>query len=223
MERNIIVIQQVNQSITKSTKYLNVDRWLFLMESLGFGQNIDTFEALDESYAEKHRKYHTAEHINATLEHFEMVKHQCEKPQLLELALWFHDVIYQPFSSSNEADSAQWAKQFLHNNKAGLDAENFVVELIMATLHTAEPENKDQALLVDIDLSILGSKEEVYQQFAKDIRFEYKRVPYFLYKKKRKEVLVSFLNRDAIYKTPYYRAELESQARVNMKSELGLL
>jgi len=203
--------------------FFNLDRWLLLMDALGFNQNADTFNALTNAYAQKHRRYHTAEHIDATLRHFDVVKAQFEKPQFVELALWFHDAIYEPFSSSNEADSAQWAKEFLHKNKASSEAQALIVELILATLHTARPVNKDQALLVDIDLSILGTKKEVYLQFSKDIRFEYKRVPYFLYKKKRKEVLLSFLNRDSIYQTSYFRKELESQARVNMEFEMGHL
>ena len=207
----------------KSFDCFNEERWLNLMESFGFNQNNDVFNALITSYQEKHRKYHTGEHINATLKHFDCVKDQFKEPRLVELALWFHDVIYQPFSTSNEADSAQWAKQFLNDNNASQESQNLIVELIMATLHAAEPTSKDEALLVDIDLSILGAKEDVYRQFATDIRFEYKRVPYFLYKKKRKEVLRSFLDRRTVYQTSYFTEKLESQARVNMELELDRL
>ena len=207
----------------KSFDCFNEERWLNLMESFGFNQNNDVFNALITSYQEKHRKYHTGEHINATLKHFDYVKGQFKEPKLVELALWFHDVIYQPFSTSNEADSAQWAKQFLHENNASQESQGLIVKLIMATLHAAESTSKDEALLVDIDLSILGAKEDVYRQFATDIRFEYKRVPYFLYKKKRKEVLRSFLDRRTVYQTPYFTEKLESQARVNMELELDRL
>lgn len=218
-----MMTQGINKTISEPMNCFNLDRWLRLMASFGFNQNVNMFNELVTSYQEKHRKYHTAEHINATLQHFDVVNSQFEKPKLVELALWFHDAIYTPFSSSNEADSAQWVKQFLHNNKTSPAVQTRVVELIMATLHTAQPDSKDKALLVDIDLSILGAKEPVYRQFSRDIRFEYKRVPYFLYKKKRKEVLRNFLNRETVYQTSYFRKKLESQARVNMESELDHL
>jgi len=202
---------------------MNSDRWLVLMERLGFDRNSQTYQALYEAYTQSHRRYHTVQHISAMLGHFDHVVDLFDQPYLVELAVWFHDAIYAPFSSTNEADSAVWAIQFLKTNDAESNDINVVSDLIMATLHTSKTSSDDQALLVDIDLSILGAKPDVYQQFEKDIRFEYKRVPYFLYKKKRKAVLRNFLDRKAVYQTEFFFEQYETNARNNMELALQQL
>lgn len=199
---------------------VNQQRWLSLMSSVGIEQNLDTFGRLCMLYKEKHRRYHTLAHINATLNHLDTIKGELTEPFNIELALWFHDVIYHPFSSTNELDSANLAVQFINNNNLGTAVQESVFDLIMATQHSAIADSNDQAYLIDIDLSILGARTPVYQKYSKDIRFEYKRVPYFLYKSKRKEVLQSFLDRDVIYNTSFFRAKLETQSRVNIQAEI---
>jgi len=202
---------------------MNNDRWLDLMNSLGFDENAETYQALYDAYTEPHRRYHTIEHISAMLKHLELAVDRVRQPSLVELALWFHDAIYAPFSSNNEADSAAWAVQFLKDNHASDKNIDVVFDLILATEHTSQASTHDQALLVDIDLSILGTPEDVFKQFEKDIRFEYKRVPYFLYKKKRKAVLQSFLDRDAIYQTTFFLDKFETRARHNIELALQQL
>ena len=74
--------------------------------------------------------------------------------------------------------------------------------------------------MVDMDLSILGASVDVYTQFERNVRQEYKRVPYFLYRKKRKEILQSFLAREAIYYTDFFRDKWEKPARRNLRSAI---
>ena len=77
--------------------------------------------------------------------------------------------------------------------------------------------------MLDIDLSILGANEHIYAQFEKDVRKEYKRVPSFIFKKKRKAVLQSFLNRSKLYQTEYFSVRLEAQAKTNLAWAIGEL
>ena len=202
---------------------MNYKRWLQLMSGLGLNENSTTFNNLVKAYSEPHRRYHTLEHIGAMLKHFDCIKHIVQAPLLVELGIWFHDAIYQPFSSSNEADSADWAYRFLKENNAPESDAQCVFNLVMVTQHNSMPADNDQAILVDIDLSILGCESETYEQFEKDIRFEYKRVPYFLYKKKRKEILKQFLDRETIYQTAFFRDKYERRARSNMELALHKL
>ena len=60
--------------------------------------------------------------------------------------------------------------------------------LIMATQHNGIVQDKDQKLIVDIDLTILGASPEIYDEFERNVRKEYKMVPTFIYRKKRKEL-----------------------------------
>lgn len=59
--------------------------------------------------------------------------------------------------------------------------------------------------MVDIDVSMLGSRTDLYQEFEQAIRKEYKKIPSFLYKRGRKKVLSGFLSREHIYTTPVFQ------------------
>ena len=203
--------------------YMTERRWLDLMHCLGFGENLVFLNDLFLAYEEKHRRYHTCKHIDATLAHLNSVHSLLEKPAEVELALWLHDVIYAPFSSTNEQDSADLAEQFLLVNHATSDVIDNVKSLIIATEHSRSIDNSDQAWLVDIDLSILGASADVFKQFESDVRFEYKRVPYFLYKSKRREVLQGFLDRKTIYQNSFFIDKFEAQARRNLSSSIEAL
>jgi predicted metal-dependent HD superfamily phosphohydrolase len=85
------------------------------------------------------------------------------------------------------------------------------------------PDGQDAKLLVDIDLSILGASEEIFNEYEKGIRFEYKRVPGFLYKRKRAMLLRSFLTRAHIYLTEAFRRRYEQQARQNLARSIEQL
>jgi predicted metal-dependent HD superfamily phosphohydrolase len=85
------------------------------------------------------------------------------------------------------------------------------------------PDTPDAKLLVDIDLPILGAPEEIFNQYEKGIRFEYKRVPGFLYKRKRALLLNSFLSRPYIYLMDEFRKRYESPARQNLERSIERL
>lgn len=193
------------------------------MKDLGIGLSIDCYRAIGDDYAEKHRHYHTGEHIDAMLRHFDSVAHLAEHPAELELAIWFHDAIYKPFSKTNELDSAQWAKEFLCAHNYPIDGQDRVFKLILATEHDGTVENMDEQLMVDIDLTILGKPPEIYETFEKNVRKEYRWVPWFIYRKKRKEILKSFLNRPSIYQTQYFKDKFEETARLNISKTLAAL
>lgn len=198
-------------------------RWTALMNRMGLDENAETYEALIKLYSEKHRFYHNLTHIEAALIHLENTSELAQHLSEIEIALWFHDAIYAPFSTTNELDSANLAVDFLTKNQVNKDIVNRVYQLIMATEHNVELKSSDEKLMVDIDLSILGCSAKHYEQFECNVRKEYKWVPYFLYKKKRKEILQSFLERERIYHHQYFFERLEQQARINLKNAISLL
>ncbi len=57
---------------------------------------LEIWNRIREKYSEPHRFYHTLTHIDSMLNHLDRIK-----PDGVELALavWFHDVIYDPRSS----------------------------------------------------------------------------------------------------------------------------
>lgn len=202
---------------------MNKDRWVALMSALEFKASIECYEALCVAYSERHRFYHTIKHIEAMLGHYDAVIDLAERPAEVELAIWFHDAIYKPFSKSNELDSAEWAKEFSLSNGYDLEGAERVHSLIMATLHNGETQDRDQKLIVDIDLTILGAPPDVYDEFERNVRKEYKMVPSFIYRKKRKELLKSFLDNASIYSLKYFKDRYENVARHNINRAIKML
>ena len=89
------------------------DRWNRLLAALGIGAEDECFEALLTAYSEKHRHYHTTRHIDHCLSELDSASSLARDPAEVEIALWFHDAIYDPHSSKNEERSADWACQLL--------------------------------------------------------------------------------------------------------------
>ena len=175
------------------------------------------------AYSQRQRHYHTFVHVSACLGHLDTVRSEVDNWKAIAMAIWFHDAIYRPFSATNERDSADWAIKFLrHNNASFLDIQK-VEDYIMATCHNAECIDKDTQTLVDIDLSILGAASEIYDVYERNIRKEYRRVPMFIYRKKRKELLRSFLAQSKIFGTEYFNNLWENQARENIARAIANL
>lgn len=193
------------------------ERWHRLMSQWGAPGSDDTYFRLLAIYSEPHRRYHTAEHIDDCLAQLDDALPIAEAPEEVELALWFHDAIYDATSSKNEARSAQWASEFLKSADVSEERSSRVAAYILATRHSAEPLAGDAALVVDIDLSILGREMPEFETYEKAIREEYKWVPMLIYRRKRIEILQSFLDRPAIYQTRYFGKRFEQRARENLQ------
>ena len=193
------------------------------MGEFGFSECRDTHSILIAAYTEPHRCYHTLEHIEACFRHLESAQSQADHPNEIELALWFHDAIYDPERPDNEKASGLLSTQWLE--KLGEDSTfaGEVDRLINITDHKSTPETDDEQLIIDIDLSILGRDSAFYQKYADNIRKEYSFVPEDDYIKGRGDLLQHFLEREKIYLTPSFFDQFESQARVNLQGELDQL
>ena len=202
---------------------MNIERWSRLMDAWGFDSNPETFEALLAAYSAKGRHYHTAKHVSSCLRHLDACVAMVEFPREVEFALWFHDAIYKPLYSNNERKSADWAASFLSEQGAAADEVARVHRLIMVTEHNAPTQSNDEAVLVDIDLSILGADSATYEIFESGVRKEYWFVPSFLYCKKRAQVLRGFLERPKIYTSGCFPATVERQAKENLSNAVTAL
>ena len=179
------------------------------------------FDELVARYSEPHRKYHTVQHLGECLSHFEAVRDLAERPAEVEMALWFHDAIYDTQRHDNEETSADWAHKVLLAHGTAAAAAQRVHDLVMATRHTALPASPDAQLLVDIDLSILGAGAERFAEYEQQIRDEYAFVPPALFQQKRREILQGFLDRPVIYSTAHFRDALEARARENLRRSIA--
>jgi predicted metal-dependent HD superfamily phosphohydrolase len=105
----------------------------------------------------------------------------------------------------------------------------FAAAIIRATATHTVPEGlpaqdaRDLALFLDIDLSILGAPEPVYDQYEQDIRAEYAFVPADAYRAGRGAILKGFLSRPRLYLTDIAHAEWDAAARANLARALRAL
>ena len=182
-----------------------------------------TWQQLASLYSEPHRHYHTLDHVAACLNWQDQYRHLAEDPLCIELALWAHDVIYDPRASDNEARSADWFAQHFADSDLTDQQRARVHELILATIHPHPPTDPDMALLQDIDLSILGADAELYDRYEGWIRQEYDFVPEAAFRKGRAAVLRSFLDQAMLYYTAELSGRLEGSARDNLSRTLAKL
>lgn len=197
------------------------ERWLALMYRLSIGDNIDTYDELVEAYSHSDRHYHNLDHISDMLELLDKHMGKIERPSLMELAIWFHDGIYEIPSYFNEYQSSMWALRFMRNNGMGLDKGILVHEMIMATTHKIPCESNDSKIIADIDLSPLGASWEVFTENAWNIRKEYIKVPDSIFNPAREELHIDFLNWENLYYTDIFRLNYEHNARVNLRKMLN--
>ena len=192
--------------------------WIAAWRLLGVAPPVGLHAALLAAWSEPQRHYHTLQHLAECLTLADELREEMAHPAEVVLALWFHDAVYDVRAHDNEARSAQWAAQALNEAGVAPDACARIDAMIMATCHgaAASPGTPDSALLVDIDLAILGSEESRFAEYEAQIRAEYAWVPADVFRVKRREVLRGFLDRARIYTTDTMVARFEAQARRNL-------
>lgn len=199
---------------------VTLERWNALWQSLGVAAPVNWFERLKHSYSAPDRHYHNLQHLDECLTEWDAVRNRAQDPDAGELALWFHDAVYDSRASDNESRSADWADQCLA--EAGLDRPS-VRNLILATRLHETHLDADAGWMVDVDLSILGREESRFWEYERQIRAEYAWVPAEVFAAKRAEVLRRFLKRERLYATPEFSSRFEAQARQNLTASLAQL
>ncbi|WP_433363585.1 HD domain-containing protein [Streptosporangium sp. CA-115845] len=171
-------------------------------------------------YDEPHRRYHTVTHLEAVLAHIDTLASHAEHPDLVRLAAWFHDAVYDPRRGDNEERSAILAERALPEMGLSPEAVATVARLVRLTVtHAPAPGDADGAVLSDADLAILGASPEVYAGYTTAVREEYAFVPDDAFRSGRAAVLRSLLDLPAIF----HIADLEEAARANIMAELERL
>jgi len=193
-------------------------------------------------YSEKGRHYHDMNHIYTMCN---LLKKNKKKFKGMEyewifFAIVFHDIIYNPKKGGNEAASSVYfrkivlkyfdiSKSMLGNNIEQLvnDAyfTNFVSKAIMATIHKGlfmDSISPTIKLMLDFDLSVLSGTKKEYEEYASNIRKEYKMFPDKVYNHGRALVLQSFLSKNKIYLSKEFKSR-EKKARKNIENEIKKL
>lgn len=205
-------------------KFISLAAWQGAWRELGVASAPCAVHAeLIRRYSEPHRAYHTLQHLAECLQWRQRFPAPVSMAAEIELALWFHDAIYDPVRHDNEERSANWLDQVAHDAGLGEEVRLRLRDLVMVTRHDAAPLSLDQAVLVDTDLAILGAPPERFDEYDRQVRQEYRHVPEFLYRRKRRQVLQGFLGRDRIYVTAPCFEAFEQQARMNLARAIAQL
>ena len=200
-------------------------RWDALVERLDLDAAVSqaTIAELLAAHQEPIRRYHDLRHL---AECFELVDAMTDlapaERDAAQLALWFHDVVYDPTAKDNEHLSACRAETFLRRAGRGELAPS-VAEAIETTAGHA-PITRTPVIdaVHDADLGILGAAEARYDEYAAAIREEYAHVSDEEFRDGRARILRSFLAMRQIYVRPDM-ADRELCARRNLEREVRAL
>jgi predicted metal-dependent HD superfamily phosphohydrolase len=181
------------------------------------------YNQLVGAYSEQHRHYHTLQHLRDCLAHLDAAASLAQRPGEVELALWFHDAIYDPTRADNEERSAEWAWRSILAAGLAEDVAQRVQAMVLATKGHEAGDDADTRLLLDIDLAILGSAPARFDEFGEQVRAEYAHVPEPEFRARRARVLAGFLARPRIYATAPFHDALEHRARENLTRTIAAL
>lgn len=198
-------------------------RWDALWRRLGAAPCDEAFAALERQYSAPGRHYHTLAHLDAVLAAFDELRHLALDPDATELALWLHDVVWEPMATDNEQRSVEWARDHLPLAALPPDFLPSVADLILETRHHATPSvGPDAAVVRDADLAILAADPGTYDAYEQAIRHEYATIPAGQFRAGRARILGDFAARRPLFFTPVMQAR-EPQARANLQRSLASL
>lgn len=180
------------------------------------------FSEVVARHSQSHRAYHTLDHILDCHELLRAAGELAERRYEVELALIYHDVVYDPWRSDNEKRSAALFLEHAKRNGLPLQAAARISAHIEAT-STHHATCLDGALLNDIDLAVLAACPARYATFERQIRQEYVAVEESLFSAARQRLLCSLLDKKSIYATPYFVHRFEVRARRNLARTLSRL
>jgi predicted metal-dependent HD superfamily phosphohydrolase len=181
------------------------------------------FDRLARCYQEPHRRYHTFQHLEECLEELDEIEGDEERLALIEVALWFHDAVCQPSSTSNATLSASLAKEFLLECQASDSVIEFVHDMILSTQDHLAKDDPDAAIMIALDLNIFARSPQRYAAYEIQLREESSAVPLAEYAPRRAALLQSYLNRPVIYESETMRDIYEEQARFNLEEGIKRL
>ena len=195
------------------------------------------FEAVMARHREPHRRYHGEHHIGWVVRHAQHLAAQLEAPgvaghgaQPIDLgaviaAAFYHDAVYDPRASDNEAASARLASEVLVRGGWNAGRVAAVANMIQATADHRHGETGDlsSAVLLAADLAVLAADPAGYSAYVDGVRLEYGHVADSDWVVGRSAVLRSFIDRDHIFPAALGLHAWETRARANIATELAAL
>ena len=176
---------------------------------------------LQAGYGHPSRHYHNEKHIVAMLNGATGL--EFNDPNMARLAIFFHDVIYDPTRSDNEQRSANLLREKLADLVVSERLDR-AADIITATNDHKATGDHDTDLVLDLDMAILGQPWPVYLSYAQGVMAEY--LPHIgdaAWRQGRISLFIdpTLAHRD-IFITEHFKP-LETQARENLRHEKAWL
>ncbi len=189
-------------------------------------------EALLASWSAPERRYHERQHLCDCLVELDALRADADAAiaglaaaPAVELALWYHDAVYDTRAHDSEERSALRLVAELESVGVAGEVVAAAARLVRATAHLGRPADAvlaaDEALVVDIDLAILGQHPLRFADFEDGIAEEYAHVPTIALRWNRRRFLRRVLASTQIFATPTMRARHEAAARANLGALLA--
>jgi len=179
----------------------------------------DAFAEVLARYSEPGRHYHTPKHIEHCLEQFDLVTKHLDDADSVEMAIWFHDLVFDVTSKDNEFNSAQRFVE-LASNSMDPEFKARVHALIMATAPPRVPKTNDEQYVLDIDLSSFGLPWEDFLRDSNAVRQECSQLSDGEFFPGQLAFLKSLIAREHFYFTEFFRSRIEITARENIELHL---
>jgi predicted metal-dependent HD superfamily phosphohydrolase len=190
------------------------------------------WDALDASYTESHRAYHTWEHVAGLLEKLSEFSDLSTRSDIIAVSVFWHDVVYRTQNQDgsprpdyeNVRDSGELFRQYTLLNKSDSDA---VHDLIMATANHLQARAEKQCyagfagdldLFLDLDLSSLAAPWEEFVEALARIRSEFSWAPEIVFCTIQLQILEKFAKEDVrLYRRAETSEKWRDAARANLK------
>ena len=150
------------------------------------------------------------------------MRDRLRRPDEAELAVWLHDLVYDPRAADNEERSAEIGARWLAEGGVDSARAERLRALVLATRHSAPPDDHDARYVVDADLSILGATPDEFERYETQVRREYAFRSETEWREGRARLLRRFLERPALFLTPEF-ARFEAPARANLARSIARL
>jgi predicted metal-dependent HD superfamily phosphohydrolase len=137
----------------------------------------------------------------------------------VEMAIWFHDLVFDVSAADNEAQSARRFVELADESMAP-EFKTRVYDLIMATAHPRLPKTTDQEFMLDIDLSSFGLPWEDFVRDSTAVRQESLELSDAEFFPGQRAFLESLVGREHFYFTEFFRSRIEDTARSNIRRHL---
>ena len=206
-------------------------KWKKALGIMGLEDTENLFARIEQKYSEEHRYYHNWEHILTMFDKLEVLVRAGELDGIVRkgtpdhvallLAILLHDVVYNAVSGVDEDDSIEFTIDQLRLAGFSKDIIDRVTYLIGLTKTHDVPGNDQVAqLFMDLDIMVLGAPRREFDAYDRNIRREYQRFTFSVYRERRMLYLEQWANAQHLFYLPVMQRAYDAQARENALSRL---